>query len=133
VKLNDGKIVDHGFNIKWGLRNGQCFGVGYKPIEVSTEGAVAYRNSLEIMVKQYQYKKHTLVKYNGVVVKHNNYRSGKIEEISFGEEGYQKELDITLAIIDNDIRKINKDIDMFNSIIHNWKAQPLPDTIKEVA
>ena len=87
VKLNDGKIVDHGFNIKWGVRNGQCFGVGYKPIEVSTEGAVAYRNSLETMVSHYTCKKHNLVKYNGVVVKHNNSRSGKIEDISFGEEG----------------------------------------------
>ena len=47
VKLNGGKIVAHGYTIRWGFQSGNCFGVGYKPIEVSNEGLVAMVTSLE--------------------------------------------------------------------------------------
>jgi hypothetical protein len=41
VKLSGGRIVKHGFTIRWGYQSGSCFGVGYLPIEVSPEGIVA--------------------------------------------------------------------------------------------
>ena len=47
VKLNGGRIVKHGFTIRWGFQSGSCFGVGYQPIEVSSEGIVATIASAE--------------------------------------------------------------------------------------
>ncbi len=47
IKLDGGKIVDHGFTIKYGIgRNGKCFGVGFPAIEVSPEGLDAYITAL---------------------------------------------------------------------------------------
>lgn len=48
VKLRkDSKITDHGYTIRWGFQSGNCFGVDYDPIEVSTEGLVAVKESCE--------------------------------------------------------------------------------------
>jgi|GEM_PF-3096246 len=50
VKLDRGLIVMHGYTIRWGYQSGQCFGVGYLPIEVSDKGLRAalqgFENSL---------------------------------------------------------------------------------------
>lgn len=46
VKMKDGKMVDHGFSLSYGFRNGNCFGVGFRPIEVSDEGLHALKNAL---------------------------------------------------------------------------------------
>lgn len=50
VKLDGGRIVNHGYTIRWGFQSGQCFGVGFRPIEVSDEGLRAavqgFENSL---------------------------------------------------------------------------------------
>lgn len=42
VKLANGKIVLHGFTLRWGGRNGMCFGVGYSPVETGKDGIEAY-------------------------------------------------------------------------------------------
>ena len=36
--LHAGRIVAHGYTIRWGYQAGECFGVGYLPVEVSPEG-----------------------------------------------------------------------------------------------
>jgi hypothetical protein len=50
VKLDGGRIVMHGYTIRWGFQSGACFGVGFRPIEVSDEGLRAalqgFENSL---------------------------------------------------------------------------------------
>ena len=47
VKLSGGRIVQHGYTIRWGFQSGSCFGVGYLPIEVSDEGLRAALSSYE--------------------------------------------------------------------------------------
>lgn len=42
VKLDHGKLVAHGYTIKYGFQSGNCFGVGYEPVEVSNKAIVAY-------------------------------------------------------------------------------------------
>lgn len=40
-KLDGGKrVVSHGFTVEYHQQNGSCFGVGYKPWELSPEGAI---------------------------------------------------------------------------------------------
>lgn len=46
VKMNGGRLVDHGFTLKFGWRNGMCFGVNEQPWEVSPEGKVKYIDAL---------------------------------------------------------------------------------------
>lgn len=46
VKLDNGRIVMHGFTIRPGWRSGRCFGVGYSPIETGKDGLEAYLNAL---------------------------------------------------------------------------------------
>lgn len=41
VKLNAGRLVAHGYTIRWGFQSGNCFAVGLRPIEVSSEGLTA--------------------------------------------------------------------------------------------
>ena len=41
VKLNGGRLVAHGYTIRWGFQSGNCFAVGLRPIEVSSEGLTA--------------------------------------------------------------------------------------------
>jgi len=56
IKLKNDRMVDHGFRISdgfahyFGFRSGNCFGVGYLPWEVSTEGAVALVKSMQTML-----------------------------------------------------------------------------------
>lgn len=47
VKLARGVIVAHGYTIRWGFQSGSCFGVGYRPIEVSDEGLRAALSGYE--------------------------------------------------------------------------------------
>jgi len=47
VKLDGGVIVAHGYTIRWGFQSGSCFGVGFRPIEVSDEGLRAALQGFE--------------------------------------------------------------------------------------
>jgi len=47
VKLAGGTIVPHGYTIRWGFQLGSCFGVGFRPIEVSDEGLRAALKGFE--------------------------------------------------------------------------------------
>lgn len=47
VKLRyDSRMVDHGFNLRYGFRNGNCFGVGKLPWEVSPQGKIDFISAL---------------------------------------------------------------------------------------
>ena len=47
VKLSVGKIVDHGYRVIWNQQQGNCFGVGFEPFEVSPEGTKRYLKALK--------------------------------------------------------------------------------------
>lgn len=47
IKMRRDKMVDHGYTKGWGWRNGNCFGVGFAPIETSNEVLIAYRDYCE--------------------------------------------------------------------------------------
>lgn len=50
VKLKGGRIVSHGYTLRWGFQSGVCFGTGYLPIEVSPEGLDAGIAGTERMI-----------------------------------------------------------------------------------
>lgn len=48
VKLDKGQhIVAHGYTIQWGFQSGNCHGVGFKAVELSSEGIVSWKKVLE--------------------------------------------------------------------------------------
>jgi hypothetical protein len=132
VKMSGGKIVSHGFTIKYGWQEGNCFGVGYDPIEVSDEGVVAYRAMILDMVQDRVMSKIKLITNRLVIIICNDHGEVVISHRD-GEDGYQRILDLRCMNIDSDIRHMNRDIAMRDKMIKVWKAQPLPDAMKEVA
>jgi hypothetical protein len=132
VKMSGGKMVDHGFTIRHGWQEGNCFGVGYDPIEVSDEGVVAYRAMILDMVHGRVLSKIKLIT-NRPVLEKRNHRGEVTISHRDGEDGYQHILDLQCMNIDGDIRHMNRDIAMRDNMIKGWKAQPLPNAMKEVA
>jgi hypothetical protein len=48
VKLDKGQhIVAHGYTIRWGFQSGNCPGVRFKPVEISSEGIIYWKDHLE--------------------------------------------------------------------------------------
>lgn len=60
VKMNNGKLVAHGFTLTWGSRNGNCFGVGYEPHEVSKKAVVAFLQDLTVELARIERAQLTL-------------------------------------------------------------------------
>jgi hypothetical protein len=114
VKLSStGKIVDHGYTIRYGFQEGNCFGVGWAPIEVSSAGAEAYLKALSAHKVSLE---ESLPK---AVEAADN--ADKIESI--------RERRLVLNAphsIQRDISHVNNDMEYFRNIIANWVAKPLP-------
>lgn len=53
VKYDEaGKIVNHGYSVQYHSFSAGCYGVGFRPFEVSAEGAVRYIDALRVYVEQ---------------------------------------------------------------------------------
>ena len=50
VKLHEGKLVAHGFTLSWGSRNGNCFGVGHEPHEISKKAVIEFLKVLAAQI-----------------------------------------------------------------------------------
>ena len=110
VKLDKGgNIVSHGYRVVYHSHPGNCFGVGYKPIEVSNEGLVAYVEMLE----------NTLTA-----------EKAKLADIPAEITGYSPEARKIRAARHNAeqmIRWLTVDIDNRKNDITKWEARPLPE------
>lgn len=126
IKLDDGKIVHHGFEISHGFRNGACFGVGYLPLEVSPEGKSAFL------------KQHVLKLYAEVQNKDSITHAKEIREtVGMGRHAknvthvcgtpefarLQKQ---KLAQIEGNIRYLKASIEQLSREIAAWTRKPLP-------
>ena len=116
VKLsNTGKIVDHGYTIRYGFQEGNCFGVGYAPIEVSSEGAVAYLSALT------SHKVALTESLPKAVEAATVANLDKIESIR------ERRLVANAPhSIERDIRYVTSDIATFTNTVNEWVAKPLP-------
>jgi hypothetical protein len=119
VKLsNTGQIVDHGYTIRYGFQSGNCFGVGHDPIEVSSKGAVAYKHALEA---------HKHVKECALPKAKEEYATLiAADKIEFNLSREARAVRNAPRSIETDIRYLTQDIEMFEGIITNWVATPLP-------
>lgn len=99
VKMNEaGELVAHGYTIRWGFQQGNCFGVGYPPHEVSPKCAQDYLKLLRDTEKTLE---RALDRYG---------------------EGFSRDKRMTEAELTN----VRWYIKRFDETVTNWKATPLP-------
>lgn len=131
-------MVDHGFQISngvhyYGQRVGHCFGVGYKPYELSNEGNIAFIQYLETGLKNIEAR---LVELNAGTVESLPYtvRTRK----GFGEYNdehrtavkgtpeYDRELKIAIQKGEQHRDTLKSDIKFQTEYAKNWTLKPLP-------
>lgn len=104
VKLDGGKIVMHGYTIRYGYQSGRCAGVGHPPIEVSPAGAEAY--------------------LKGLVAFQTQRAANLVEATRAGEKK-------RIWAIESDLRSLKVDIRYFADKVNSWVAKALPDGRKD--
>lgn len=102
-----GRIVAHGYTLRWGFQQGNCAGVGYQPIEISSEGAVNYLGRL----------RDALIQAETDVERLQQTPSAERTKAERGE----------LVRAEATVRYAPRDITRFEKIIAEWEATDLPD------
>jgi hypothetical protein len=119
VKLStEGRIVDHGYTIRYGFQSGNCFGVGFAPIEISDGGAVAYLDALE---------SHKASQEKALPKAVEAAEALALTQKSFEDNREQRAVRNAPRSIETAIRHLGLDIEMFTKIVAEWDAKPLPD------
>lgn len=131
VKLEaNGTLYAHGYTIHWGGRNGNCFGVGYEPIEVSSECLVDYLKLLkEILVQKeqslasgapesfdYELRRNVTIKVTAQT---------DPKEIRF-QTSYDQLCRSWQYRIESDIRMLTHEVKTVTQAIETWAPRPLP-------
>jgi hypothetical protein len=129
----DGSLVAHVYELKWGMRNGVCFGHGYKAWELSPEGAIEFVTALKNSLKNL--KAHLIKLEAGEVdlvmgtkrVKEKQFGYSREVPCEYhkGEEGFEEALVTTIAMTRRDIVGIKGTIPEVETRVQSWKAQPL--------
>jgi hypothetical protein len=131
-------MVMHGYQMSEynhaGYRVGQCFGVGYKPYELSNEANVAFapvlenhRKATSSAIKMYK----TPGKVTEVSVKKDKWEGARRTEIqvTYTPEAnpveFKQEVESRIARLENELRYIKADIKTNNAKITGWTLQPL--------
>lgn len=141
-KLSDvGNCVDHGYTIRYGWRQGKCFGVAHLPWEVSPAGAVAYvawlKNVLATRTKDHDFLKKKLAgQEDGSIVetpeefekrKQFHLFTSRTNSLYGFIEDPIKNTRIALAQVDSEVRQIAGEISAFTKRIAEWKPDLLPE------
>jgi hypothetical protein len=135
----DGSVnmVMHGYQMSEynhaGYRVGKCFGVGYKPYELSNEANVAFapvlehhRQSTAAAIKTWKSGKITSVE-----VKREKWEAHRRVEykvtLTLAENPveFQSEVNARIGRLENELRYIKADIKTNNAKIEGWTLQPL--------
>lgn len=125
VKLEDGKGVDHGFQISANSRQGSCFGVGYEPFEVSPKGAVdfiAHLQQRETREEAYleRLKSPDLDQVTDV-------NAWPPKTYKKGDPGFSLQVKYAIGRTNSEISSIRGWIKMYSQKVEDWKPMPLPD------
>jgi len=129
IKLNEGKMVLHGYEVKWHQFVGNCFGVGHVPFEISPEGTQAYLNMInKILVR---FEKDLVNKTNATEITYEKFTGWKKPTISIslekGDEDFDRYKKIQIADIESKIGSVKYDIKNYMGLVEKWVQKPLPD------
>lgn len=127
IKIEHGVMYSHGFVVQ-GYRLGNCFGVGYPPIEVSDRGAKALLGSLKTQ-KSALLKAIEDLKVTPSITRYR--RDGEKIITNRGEPGFDRVQASEIGQHESVIRFLTSDIKTFEEIIRIWEPKPLPDGNRE--
>lgn len=134
VKLEGGKLVDHGFRVEgrgrgYAHKHGRCFGVGHKPIEVSPEGAQAYLVALRNQLLNIEAEIKNLSKLDIISVAdyHGKAKVGKAKVYRRGESGFDRAISNESSDLEGIARRQRCSIQGFEEMVSNWAPRALPD------
>lgn len=127
VKLDgQGNIVMHGYRVVWNQFSGSCPGVGYKPFEVSPEGAVAYRDAMKARIADLEKSISELPTSNML------YKTDKVTQKLIEVLAGTNEFDHLVAVRTDkmkwEIGGLNSSIKVYDRHIAGWVERPLPGT-----
>lgn len=124
IKLKDLKIVDHGFQVDEG-RHGQCFGVGYYPIEISTEGLDALIKHFERRIEKAQ--AHLKQIENDEIETYYGASRHTREAIGRDSPKFRRARMAAAESVKSDIGGMKAQSKMAGQIMASWKPRKLPD------
>ncbi len=127
IKIEHGVMYAHGFVVQ-GYRSGNCFGVGYPPIEVSDRGAKAFLGSLKAQ-KVAVLKAIEVLKVAPSISRYR--RDESLEVVKRGDAGFDRLQASEIGQHESVIRFLTSDIKTFEEVIRIWKPTPLPDGNKD--
>jgi len=110
-----GNIVDHGYRIAWHERSGGCYGVSYKPIEISPEGAVSYLAVIRDMLERAE---KVVAEFEAKYTE---------DERKYQTQLWSKDERKRFYNAESTVRHAGRDVTRFEKIIAEWKETPLPD------
>lgn len=130
IKYDDeGRIVDHGYQVAYNSRHGRCFGVGYPPFEVSAAGAEAFHEHLVDRGRRLADELVNLESGNVPAITDFSMRTPRT--YAQGEEGYDRTLRSRIAETKGQIRQNAGMQSMFGRKIAAWAPAPLPDGTRD--
>ena len=110
-----GDMVDHGYRVSWHERSGGCYGVSYKPIEISPEGAVSYLAVIRDMLESAE---ATVAKFEAKYTE---------SERKYGTQLWPKDEQTAFWNAGSTVRHAGRDVTRFEKIIAEWVPTDLPD------
>lgn len=131
VKLSEGgKIVAHGYTIRYGYQQGNCFGVGYDPIEVSPEGLYGALKALvgvierttDAIIEAEGNKREEYPDYSAGT----NMYGGALKTAKRGEPNFERARERAIREMKANLKRALSDEIAWNTAITEWKPRPLP-------
>ena len=131
VKLGLGEIVRHGYRVHWSQLIGCCPGTGFKPWEVSAEGAKWHVRALEAQcVENLRLAAgvESATSFPGLSTTYRGQKGGVIitedhPHFADAKKQYTRSLE-------SDYKNLIRDIKYFADRVAEWTAQPLPGAKK---
>lgn len=140
VKLDGGRLVRHGYEVLHHQFHGDCFGVGYEPIEVSNQGIVDFItwNTKQSEKTQTVLNAHLAAVADGTLqqqmwktkaIKHNAmYKLFTRSEMEALEPGHFDHVSReTVRDLEFQVKQYGSNVNVMKQKLDVWAPRPLPD------
>ncbi len=130
IKLEGGAMVAHGYQMSGynhsGFRSGNCFGVGYPPIEVSDKGVRAFR---AMAISQLERTENALAKLPNMTELYlPSHRVTKTRnKTTRGDSDFDQVVKAESQRMKSEISALKSEIRHCDEVIENWYPKALPD------
>lgn len=124
-KVKDGKMVLHGYKAP-GLGasfQGQCFGVGYPPFEVSPKGTEAYKAEIEGEARKARQVVEKVRRGEVPELPHPLYVSRRLRKEDASPEEWARAIQQALPGAERQAENYEREAERLEGVIRRWSAQ----------